>query len=48
MSYGDYRDILVSKGIPVRQDIQRTEKKPGDKVLVSSCRAAEVVKEYAR
>ena len=24
--YGDYRDILVSKGIPVRQDIERTRK----------------------
>lgn len=46
--YGDYRDILVSKGIPVRQDIERTRKQPGDKVLVSSCLPALVVEERAR
>jgi len=48
MSYGDYRDILVSKGIPVKQDIIRTDKQPGDKILVSSCRPALVVREATR
>lgn len=46
--YGDYRDILVSKGIPVQQCIVRTRKEVHDKVLVSSCLPALVVEERAR
>jgi len=38
-----YRDYLALKGLkPIV--IERTDKKKGDKVIITSCRKAEVVK----